>query len=80
MTRDTRTWLLDRAQAHFIRAASALTDVRDRNGLAYVLVEAAVGIHLVAQADQGDAAKDLAIGWIRKHIRTRESAPADPRA
>jgi hypothetical protein len=65
---------VEEARRAFTRAAAALTEWPDGNALAFALLESAIGLHELAQADRGDVARARVMDQLRAE-RTRRERP-----
>lgn len=62
---------LDEARRAFIRAAAALTEIPTTETLAFALLEGAIGLKRVSDADIDEAAKDFLLVRLQKVARQK---------
>lgn len=67
--RRTKQWAVSQARDALIRAASALTEPVPN--LTFALLEAAIALHRIGQADVDNAAHDEVIAFLRNEQRRR---------
>ena len=74
MTYSERQQQIHRARDAFLRAAAALTEAATPNVLAFALLEGAIGMNAVANADEEHAALAVAESFLRAEKDARLAA------